>query len=198
MRLMISRTFTDVYHFGSSRPSPLTWLIFRSWGVQGWSLLSERWSTAVTLHLLSTRWPVFPIPQWVPVGPSLRASTEHIPIVRGLRAQLYSLCLLISSPLRGRCSYPAGVRGRSLTARVQPAHSDRARWTRKRDHPAHPASSSSHRPLFFLPRHLPKHPLVPRADHERLFHPLLLSLPRILYPPIHLRAHPPLHLGELR
>jgi hypothetical protein len=140
-----------------------------------------------------------PFPQGAP-GWSLTARTDraHSYRARSVRTALLFMSFYIFSPSVVGVPIPQGVRGRSLTARVQRAHSDRARCASKRDHPAPPASSSSHRPLFLLPRHLPKHPLVPRADHERLFHPLLLSLSHILYPLIHLRTHPPLHLGELR
>src|SRR3982751_5256677 len=98
-------------------------------------------------------WPVFLFRRGWGVGPSLRASSEHILIVRPTRAHGATPQLLLFS---------------------------------------------LHRPLLLLPCHLPKHPLIPRTDEKRLFHPLLLRRPRISYPDIHFGAHPPLYLGELR
>jgi len=60
------------------------------------------------------------------------------------------------------------------------------------------ALSSLHRPLLFVPRHLPKHPLIPRADHKRFLHPPLLILSRRLGPEVDLLAHPLLYLSKFR
>src|SRR2546422_890834 len=72
----------------------------------------------------------------------------------------------------------------------------RPRVARAMERPCCLPSLSSHRPLLLLPRHLPKHPLIPRADDERFFHPPLFFLARRLGPLVHFLAHPALHLGE--
>jgi hypothetical protein len=56
---------------------------------------------------------------------------------------------------------------------------------------------SSHRPLFFFPRHLPEHPLISRTGDERLFHPPLFFFASRLGPLIYFAPHPALHLGKL-
>jgi hypothetical protein len=56
----------------------------------------------------SFSWLVFPSRRERRVGPSLRASAEHLfECARGASTALS----FTSSPLRGRCSYPAGVAG---------------------------------------------------------------------------------------
>ena len=74
----------------------------------------------------------------------------------------------------------------------------RPRVARAMERPCCLPSLSSHRPFFFVPRHLPKHPLIPRADNERFFHPSLFFLACRLGPLVHFLAHPALHLGEFR
>lgn len=61
-----------------------------------------------------------------------------------------------------------------------------------------PITPSLHRPLLLIPRHLPKHPLIARADDEGFFHPPLFFFSRRLGPLIHFLAHPLLDLGEFR
>jgi hypothetical protein len=56
----------------------------------------------------------------------------------------------------------------------------------------------SHRPRLLVPRHLPEHPLVPRADDERLLQTRLLIVAGCLRPRIHFLPHPLSHFLELR
>src|SRR2546422_2208057 len=60
-----------------------------------------------------------------------------------------------------------------------------------------PTFGISHWPRLFIPRHLPEHPLIPRADDERLLQTHLLALARLLRPHIHLLPHPLTHLRKL-
>jgi hypothetical protein len=56
----------------------------------------------------------------------------------------------------------------------------------------------SHRPLFLVPGHLPKHPLVLRADQKRLLHAFLFLVARRARPGIHPGPHPFLDGLEFR
>lgn len=55
-----------------------------------------------------------------------------------------------------------------------------------------------HRPLLLVPRHLPKHPLIPRAGHECPFHPTPFVPACTLGPQVHLLPHPTLYFREFR
>src|ERR1041385_1140841 len=106
-------------------------------------------------------------------------------------ALLSSLSLVAGRFLR------AGSRAGPDCARPTRAFSGRAlreQW----NGPAALPILSSHRPPLLVPRHLPEHPLISRADHERLLHPPLLFFARRLGPLIYFAPHPALHLGKFR
>src|ERR1044072_7367429 len=90
------------------------------------------------------------------------------------------------------------VAGLGQTARVQRGPSQAARCASNGTGPAALPILSSHRPPLLVPRHLPEHPLISRADHERLLHPPLLFFARRLGPLIYFAPHPALHLGKFR
>ena|GEM_PF-1435204 len=93
-------------------------------------------------------------------------------------------------------SRSAGVASFCRQVEEKPRAVNGALWLRA-ERASRPWPALSHRPGFLVPRHFPKHPLISRTDHERLFHPPLLFLARCPGPLVHFLPHPALYLGKL-